>query len=116
MKRAPWPWRTAGVRSAALAAALACSLAGCAATPPPPGTQVGASRVAAAAIPGQSTRASLLAALGPTRHIVFDSGYETWLYQVPAGAGLFSEFVVLIGPDGVVRKTRMRAPEPAGKK
>ena len=100
------------MRRLALAAG-ALLLAGCASAPPPPGKQASGQQLAAAAVAGQATRASLLAALGPTRTIVFDSAYETWLYQVPAGNGLFSEFVVLIGPDGVVRKTRLRAAEPA---
>ena len=97
---------------------LACALmpallAACVTPPPPPGAQVSEAALAQAAIPGQSTRASLLAALGPTARIAFDSGYETWLYQVPAGSGRFSEFVILLGPDGLVRKTRRRAADPA---
>jgi hypothetical protein len=40
---------------------------------------------------------------------VFDSGYEVWVYQSPAGGGRFAEFVVLINRDGVVTKTRTRA-------
>ena len=87
-------------------------LTACASAPPPPGAQVSAARLEAAAVPGQASRASLLAALGPSRHIVFDSGFESWLYQVPEGDGRFSEFVVLIGPDGMVRKTRRRAAAP----
>jgi len=43
----------------------------------------------------------------------FDSGFETWVYQSPAGGGQFAEFVVLIDPAGVVAKTRTRAPVPA---
>jgi hypothetical protein len=52
----------------------------------------------------------LLAAFGPTRHVVFDSGYEAWVYQSPAGGGRFAEFVVLINPAGIVAKTRTRPP------
>lgn len=89
---------------------LLTALAGCVSAPPAPGTTVHEARFAAAAIPGASTRASLLAALGPTRKVVFDSGYEAWLYTVAAGGGRFTELVVLIGPDGVVRKTRRRDP------
>lgn len=85
-------------------------LAGCATGPATPGTQVAAERLAASIVPGRTTRAELLAAFGPTRNVVFDSGYESWLYQSPAGAGRFSEFVVLIDPSGVVAKTRRRAP------
>ncbi|QYF94677.1 hypothetical protein KY495_05635 [Massilia sp. PAMC28688] len=93
--------------------ALALSLGACAGTPPPPGTQVEQARLAAATVPGQATRASVLAALGPTRSIAFDSGYQVWLYQAPQGNGLFSEYVVLFDPSGVVSKTRQGAPAPA---
>lgn len=95
-------------------AALACAvlLAACASAPPPPGAQVDEVRLAASAEPGRATRASVLAALGPTHAIAFDSGYQVWLYQVPRGAGRYAEFVILFRPDGVVGKTRLR--EPAG--
>ncbi|WP_313034308.1 hypothetical protein [Massilia alkalitolerans] len=85
-------------------------LAGCATTPAPPGTQVAAGRLQQAVVPGLTTKAQLLAAFGPTKSVVFDSGYETWVYQSPAGNGRFSEFVVLINPAGVVTKTRTRPP------
>ena len=91
-------------------ALLALGLAGCAASPPPPGAQADAARLAAATVPGQATRASVLAALGPTRKIAFDSGYEVWLYQAPRGGGMFSEYVVLFDPRGTVSKVRQRAP------
>ena len=92
------------------AGALALVLAACASPAAPPGTQADAARVAQAVVAGQSTRASVLAALGPTRSIRFDSGYETWLYQIALGGASFAEFVILFGPDGVVRKTRRRDP------
>lgn len=93
-------------------AALACALllAGCASAPAPPGAQVDEARLGAAAEPGRATRASVLAALGPTHAISFDSGYQVWLYQVPRGGGRFAEFVILFRPDGVVSKTRRREP------
>ena len=87
-------------------------LAGCTTTTAPPGAQVAAERLQQSVVPGTTTKAQLLAAFGPTKSVVFDSGYETWLYQVPAEAGRYSEDVVLIGPDGIVRKTRRRAAEP----
>lgn len=90
-----------------LCAALA---AGCATTAATPGTQVAAERLAAAIVPGRTTKAELLATFGKTKSVVFDSAYEAWLYQSPAGGGRFSEFVVLIDPSGVVAKTRQRAP------
>ena len=85
-------------------------LAACATGTAPPGTQVRAERLAASIGPGRTTKAELLAAFGNTKTVVFDSGYEAWLYQSPADGGRFAEFVVLIGPDGVVARTRQRAP------
>jgi len=61
-------------------------------------------------VAGRTTKVELLAAFGPTKSVRFDSGYEAWVYQSPAGGGRFSEFVVLIDPAGVVSKTRTRAP------
>jgi hypothetical protein len=88
----------------------AALLAGCAIGQPTPGTQVAAERLAASIVPGRTTRAELLASFGKTKSVVFDSGFEAWLYQSPAGGGRFSEFVVLIDPAGVVARTRQRAP------
>ena len=85
-------------------------LAGCATGPGTPGTQVAAERLVASVVPGRTTKAELLASFGKTHRVVFDSGYEAWLYQSPAGGGRFSEFVVLVDPSGVVAKTRQRAP------
>jgi len=85
-------------------------LAGCATTAAPPGTQVAAERLQGTVVPGTTTKAQLLAAFGPTKSVVFDSGYEAWVYQSPAGGGRFAEFVVLIDPAGVVAKTRTRPP------
>ena len=89
---------------------IAALLAGCASSPVPPGAQVPAERLQQTVIPGATTKAQLLAAFGPTKNVVFDSGYETWVYQAPAGGGRFAEFVVLIDPSGIVAKTRTRAP------
>jgi hypothetical protein len=89
---------------------LSLLLAGCATGPPALGTLAPAARLAASIVPGRTTRAELLATFGKTKSVVFDSGYETWLYQSPAGGGRFSEFVILIDPNGVVAKTRQRAP------
>ena len=89
----------------------AALLTGCATqNAAPPGAQVAAERLQQTVIPGQTTKAQLLAAFGPTKHVRFDSGYEAWVYQSPAGGGQFAEFVVLIDPAGVVSKTRTRAP------
>ena len=83
-------------------------LAGCASNPAPPGTQVDLARLQQGIVAGTTTKAQLLAAFGPTKSVVFDSGYETWVYQVPGGGGQFSEFVVLVNPAGLVTKTRIR--------
>lgn len=95
-------------RAPLAALALALLLGGCASTPAPPGTQVALERIEAAAVPGKATRAGVQAALGSTRKVVFDSGYQSWLYQVPRGAGRYAEFVILFDPAGVVAKTRLR--------
>lgn len=94
-------------RALLLAALL---LAGCATSPAPPGTEAAAERLAATIAPGRTTKAELLAVFGSTRSVVFDSGFEVWVYQSPAGAGRFSEYVILIDPQGVVARTRQRAP------
>ncbi|WP_159627582.1 hypothetical protein [Massilia puerhi] len=88
----------------------AALLAGCASQPAPPGAIVAAERLSATVVATRTTKAELLAAFGPTKSVRFDSGYEAWVYQMPAGGGRFSEFVVLIDPAGVVSKTRTRAP------
>lgn len=81
-------------------------------------TVVLARAVDARVSPGKSTKADVLAALGKTTTIAFDSGYEIWVYHVKdearrdAGA---AEYVVLFSPSGVVAKTRTRpAPPPRG--
>lgn len=89
-------------RRSALAALLL--LAGCASAPLP-GT-VAREALAARVVPGQTSRRELLATLGKTRSVAFDSGFEAWLYEIPAGAGRYTEFVVLLDPRGVVTKTR----------
>jgi hypothetical protein len=85
-------------------------LAGCAGAPAPTGTQASAAQLLRSVVPGRTTKHELLATFGATSAVVFDSGYEAWLYQSPAGAGQYAEFVILLGPDGVVRKARQRAP------
>jgi len=85
-------------------------MAGCATGNVPTGTQAPAERLAAAVVPGHTTKADLLASFGKTKTVVFSSGYEAWLYQSPAGGGRFAEFVILLDPAGVVTKTRQRPP------
>ena len=74
---------------------------------------------------GKSTRADVIAALGETLVISFDSGFEVWVYRLAGemfGKGRqgarsdreredesrAGEFVVLFAPSGVVVKTRIR--------
>jgi hypothetical protein len=64
-------------------------------------------------VAGKSTRAEVLAALGKTRTVAFDSGYEVWVYQFDAGMRGTNEFVVLFAPSGIVTKTRIRPAPPS---
>jgi hypothetical protein len=93
-----------------LGAALAFS--GCATTPDEPGKVVAEDRFTQLVVPGRTTRAELLAAFGPTKAIVFDSGYETWLYEANAGGGRHTELVLLLDRAGIVQKMRRRPPYP----
>jgi hypothetical protein len=88
---------------------VALLLAGCATGSAPPGTQVASERLATGIVPGRTTKAELLASFGATKTVVFDSGFEVWLYQSPLGAGRFTEFVVLVDPKGIVARTRQGA-------
>jgi len=83
-------------------------------------------RMEAAVAIGKSTKADVIASLGETLVIRFDTGYEVWVYRLasagPAKAapaqriahtgsetpGTTGEFVVLFGPSGLVAKTRIR--------
>jgi len=61
--------------------------------------------------PGRSTKAETLAALGKATVVKFDSGYEVWVYRGNLAGGqptAKTEFVILFGPDGVLKKTRVR--------
>ena len=63
-----------------------------------------------AIVPATSTKADVLAALGPATVVRFDSSYEVWVYRdKPARAAVpGNEFVILFSPEGVVKKTRTR--------
>ena len=108
---------------ALLAAAIAAcvSIAGCASGGGPalaeqgPGTMRAGGpspAIAQASIaPGKSTKADVLAALGPGIAIKFDSGYEVWAYRWPGAQGTSraaTELVILFEPSGIVKKTRIR--------
>jgi hypothetical protein len=85
---------------------------------------------------GQSSKADVIAALGTTKILRFDSGFEVWVYHLDdkradelagldslalnaiEGRGVLAqradgnpEFIVLFAPSGVVAKTRVR-PKP----
>ena len=68
----------------------------------------------AAVTVGTSTRADVLAALGPAIVVTFDSGFEVWVYRDrPPGtasnaAVKSAEMVILFSPDGTVKKTRIK--------
>jgi hypothetical protein len=58
---------------------------------------------------GRSTKADVAARLGDADRLAFDNGYEIWVYRErPVRKGQ-AELVVLFGPDGVVKKLRVRA-------
>ncbi len=65
-----------------------------------------------AVVVGTSTRAEVLAALGPATVVNFDSGFEVWVYrEAPSAASIApAEFVILLTPEGVVKKARVRPP------
>lgn len=46
------------------------------------------------------------AALGDSTAIGFDSGNAVWMYTYPAASGAQGEYVILFGPDGIVKKVR----------
>jgi hypothetical protein len=99
---------------------LTCALllAGCATNGPDAGKVIAQDRFEQMIVPGRTTKAELLAAFGETKAVVFDSGYEAWLYESAAGApdaggGRHTELVLLLGPDGIVRKMRRRPPYPS---
>lgn len=97
--------------AAACLLTLLTLLTACASAPPPTAT-LAPEAAMATVVAGQSTRATVQAALGATRVQAFDSGYQVWEYQLPRPGGRYAQWVILFGPDGVVRKTRLREPEP----
>lgn len=92
--------------------AASALLAGCATNAPEPGTVIAQDRLEALVVPGRTTKAELLAAFGPTKNVVFDSGYESWLYESAAPGGRHTELVLLLDRAGIVRKMRSRPPYP----
>lgn len=75
-----------------------------------PGAPAAAAAQAAVVI-GQSTKAEVKAALGEAAVVPFDSGFEVWVYRWPGAQGTLraaTELVILFGPSGVAKKTRLR--------
>ncbi|HUR90506.1 MAG TPA: hypothetical protein VMZ74_15585 [Ramlibacter sp.] len=109
-----------------MACAMAASLAGCAMygggpiEEGDPGVMRAAAITPSAAqalVRARSTRAEVAATLGAANAVAFDSGYEVWVYRWIAGdrsARAATELVILFGPDGTVRKSRVRAGLPSG--
>jgi hypothetical protein len=67
--------------------------------------------VAQAKVRVGDTKAQVVAALGPGNGVAFESGWEVWVYRwlgADRSARAATEFVILFGPDGTVRKTRLR--------
>ena len=58
-----------------------------------------------------SSRAEVVAALGPGNGVAFVTGWEVWVYRKPnadPSARAATELVILLDKSGVVRKVRMR--------
>jgi outer membrane protein assembly factor BamE (lipoprotein component of BamABCDE complex) len=99
---------------------LGAAVGGCAG---PSAPQQGAELSKAGAMPpqaaqsmvavGKSTKADVEAALGKAATVQFDSGWDVWAYRWRGKQRTTrgdTELVILFGPDGVVRKTRIRPP------
>jgi hypothetical protein len=98
--------------AASLLAMTAVIVSGCTTNAPEPGKVVAQERFEQLVVPGRTTRAELLAAFGPTRSVVFDSGFEAWLYESMVSGGRHAELVLLLDRAGIVRKMRTRPPYP----
>ena len=123
----------------ALALALPACISGCATPGAPAAPSAAVTPLRTKVIPadrardaitiGKSTRAEVIAALGETLVISFDSGFEVWVYRlagdmsgkerdgVRSGRGRgeesrMGEFVVLFEPSGLVAKIRIRPAPP----
>lgn len=59
---------------------------------------------------GKSTKADVIAALGPAPALRFDSGFEVWVYRAkaPEASGAEAELVILFAPSGIAKKMRIR--------
>ena len=83
--------------------------------PPFSNPTVSMQKASESVVVGKTSKADLLATLGPATVISFDSGYEVWVYRARSRepAADKPEFVVLFTPDGVVKKTRLRPADTA---
>ena len=62
---------------------------------------------------GESSKADVLATLGPATVVRFNSAYEVWVYRgadaaVGPAAGSGAELVILFDPAGIAVKSRLR--------
>ena len=62
---------------------------------------------------GESSKADVLAMLGPATVVRFNSAYEVWVYRgvdaaVGRAAGSGAELVILFDPAGIAVKSRLR--------
>jgi hypothetical protein len=112
----------------AAVAGLAVGLGGCAMLGLYDGAPLTEAATRQALTAGVSTRADVARVLGTAKVNTFDSGYEVWTYRYKAGLPVFAgylpgvgalasladattrerELVILFGPDGFVRKYRLR--------
>ncbi|MES1264463.1 MAG: hypothetical protein ABUU24_02290 [Variovorax sp.] len=99
------------LRRAGIAIAFSAGVAGCVAAGTPY-TVIPPGKSREAILIGESTKADVLAALGKTTSVSFDSGYEVWVYQYKGEMRGGGEFVVLFAPSGIVAKTRIRPTSP----
>ncbi|MGZ8203251.1 MAG: hypothetical protein ACXWUB_08375 [Burkholderiales bacterium] len=77
-----------------------------------------ADRIKDAVAIGMTSKADVIASLGETLVISFDTGYEVWVYTLAqdrtqrivgrAAPGTSAEFVILFAPSGLVAKSRVR--------
>ena len=77
-----------------------------------------AERARARVTVGKSSKADVVSALGKaSAMLVFDSGFEVWVYRIRAPEKAKqgdAEFVMLFAPSGTLAKTRLRTAASAG--
>lgn len=109
----------APLQRATLMAALGVFIPGCAdmrerpaSEDPPPFRDAALTipRAATIVVAGTSTRADVIAAFGEGSAVRFDSGYEVRLYRDRRTDAAVSpaELVILLSPDGIAQKVRLK--------